>query len=456
MTEPLPPPPPLAPAEWLAANGQFLAASVGWVREVLRQHAQAAPDGAAGKPQAPQATPDTAARALRRADDLAATVPPPALVTLGQRAALTRFEQDILLMCAAAELDPSIRGLCAAAQGNPAMTYPTFALAMTVLPARAWDALAPGGRLRDLRLIEVNRPWGESLISSPLRTDERIVNYLKGLDHLDARLSPLTRPVPESDEHLLPPSHLAAVAVIAAHLAVGAGVVQLTGPDQASALTVASAATARAGLRLLRMPAATVPRSPAEAEDLTRLWQREGMLSDIALCVDVGDNPAADPAGTATDLAAFTERLAIPVLVRARESLPAFGPRGLVLDIQVFPRKLACCSHGCCLSGGATGERKVPPKPAVRDSSTGTFRYQIDRVLKPGPVRAQSSGRRHVAREQRRSWQSGQCAWHAPGLPDPHPARQPGRCHTPALNQDPERDPRVGQRQPSTPMKDQG
>jgi hypothetical protein len=385
------PPPPPAPAEWLAANGQFLAASVGWVREVLRQHAPAAPDGAAGKPHGaagkppgPQATPDAAARALRHADDLAATVPPPALVTLGQRAALTRFERDILLMCAAAELDPSIRGLCAAAQGNPAMTYPTFALAMTVLPAPAWDALAPGGRLRDLRLIEVNRPWGESLISSPLRTDERIVNYLKGLDHLDARLSALARPVPESDEHLLPPSHLAAVTAIAVHLAVGAGVVQLTGPDQASALTVATAATARAGLRLLRMPAATVPRSPAEAEDLTRLWQREGMLSDIALCVDVGDNPAADPAGTATDLAAFTDRLAIPVLVRAREGLPALGPRGLLLDIdpptmaerhQAWQRYLPA-GHG---QGGqqASGREDVTASP---DALAAQFAVDIPTI----------------------------------------------------------------------------
>ncbi len=31
--------------------------------------------------------------------------------------------------------------------------------------------------------------------------------------------------------------------------------------------------------------------------------------------------------------------------------------------VHVFPRKLACCSHGCCLSGGVVDERKVPPDP---------------------------------------------------------------------------------------------
>ena len=37
-----------------------------------------------------------------------------------------------------------------------------------------------------------------------------------------------------------------------------------------------------------------------------------------------------------------------------------------------------------------------------------------------------------------------------------HPARQPGHRHTPALNPDPEHGPEIIQRQPSTPMKDQG
>ena len=180
-------------SEWLTANGEFLAASLAWLRELLRQHAQARPQAAATGKQASAGAAEGRLGALAAtAEDAAAgCVPPPALVALAQRTGLSRFEHDVLLLCAATELDPSIRGLCAAVHGNDAMAYPTFALALTVLPDPAWEALAPYGALREQRLIQVDRPRGESLISSPLRTDERIVNHLKGLDHIDARLHPL-------------------------------------------------------------------------------------------------------------------------------------------------------------------------------------------------------------------------------------------------------------------------
>ena len=250
-------------SQWLAANGEFLAASLAWLRELLRQHAQAEPQAPAGKGTAGTAA---AAGAQARLGALAAAaeqaaarcVPPPALVTLAERTGLSRFEHDVLLLCAATELDPSIRGLCAAVHGNEVMGYPTFALALTVLPDPAWEALSPDGALREQRLIQVDRVRGESLISAPLHTDERIVNHLKGLDHVDARLHPLLQPAAAADEHLLPASHLAAVTPVAACLTDGP-VAQLAGPDRSSAMLVASAAAARAGLQLYVMPGSVLP-----------------------------------------------------------------------------------------------------------------------------------------------------------------------------------------------------
>lgn len=317
-------------SEWLAANGEFLAASLAWLRELLRQHAQARPQtAAAGTKAAAGATENRLAALAAAAEDAAAgSVPPPALVALAQRTGLSRFEHDVLLLCAATELDPSIRGLCAAVHGNDAMAYPTFALALTVLPDPAWEALAPDGALREQRLIEVDRPRGESLISSPLRTDERIVNHLKGLDHIDARLHPLLQPTEAADEHLLPASHLRAVDPVAACLA-GGPAAQLVGPDRSSAMLVASAAAARAGLQLYTMPGSVLPASPEEIDELARLWHRERALSPVALCVEV------DPAGRDADAAAaFVTRLSTPVLVRARESVPALDGHGVVLDID--------------------------------------------------------------------------------------------------------------------------
>jgi hypothetical protein len=315
-------------SEWLAANGEFLAASVAWLRELLGQHAQARPAAAASAATSGAAEDRLGVLAGAAQDAAARCVPPPALVTLGQRTGLSRFEQDVLLLCAATELDPSIRALCAGVHGHDAMAYPTFALALTVLPDPAWEALSPEGALREQRLIEIDRAGGESLISSPLRTDERIVNHLKGLDHLDARLRPLLRPAAAADEHLLPASHLRAVAPVAGCLA-GGPAAQLVGPDRPSAMLVASAAAARAGVQLYVMPGSVLPTSPEEIDELARLWHREWALSPVALCIEV------DPVGRDADAAAaLVTRLTTPVLVRAREAVPALDGHGLVLDVD--------------------------------------------------------------------------------------------------------------------------
>jgi hypothetical protein len=316
---------PVTRSDWLAANGEFLAASIAWLRELLRQHGQPGPEAPAEPPSR-----DRLAALATAVAHTASSTPPPALVSLAQRVGLTRFERDVLLLCAAAELDPSIRALYADVHGNQAMPYPTFALALTVLPDPAWEALSPEGALREWRLIEISRPWGESLISSPLRTDERMVNHLKGLDHLDTRLNALLQPVPPASEQLLPASHLAAVEPVAQCLSNGP-VVQLVGPDRASAMLVASAAAARAGRQLCLMPSAVLPQSPDELDELARLWRREAALSPVALCVDVDS----DGAGRDADLtAALVTRLASPVLIRARESVPGVNAHGMLLDID--------------------------------------------------------------------------------------------------------------------------
>ena len=338
---------PLSRQAWLTANGEFLAASVAWIRELLREQAMKAPatsgpqaaTGQAAAAAAGQA--GQAAELARHVDQLAGQAPPPALVTLAARLGLSRFERDVLLLCATAELDPSVRGLCAAAHGNEAMTYPTFALALTALPDPAWDALTPDGPLRTWRLIEVSQARGEALVGAPLRTDERIVNYLKGIDHLDARLRALVQPAPPADAALLADSQAAAAESVAAQLGAGqpAGpvrpVIQLAGPDRRGALVVASAAAARAGRQLYLMPAEVLPGSPDELDDLARLWYREATLSPVLLCVDGdGADATTGPPARDADLAAFATRLGVPVLIRAREALPALSGYGPLLDID--------------------------------------------------------------------------------------------------------------------------
>ena len=140
-------------------------------------------------------TPDALLEAATARADAALIDPQPALLTLAARFGLSLFERDVLLLCVAAELDPAIGALFAAVQGGAAHTLPTFGLAFYLLDEPAWDALAPLGRLRGLRLVEVNQPGATPLTSSALRADERIVNYVKGLTVLDERLALLLSPV---------------------------------------------------------------------------------------------------------------------------------------------------------------------------------------------------------------------------------------------------------------------
>ncbi|HEY4592873.1 MAG TPA: ATP-binding protein, partial [Thermoanaerobaculia bacterium] len=220
-------------ADWPQANDAFLSAALAWLRlrlERLAAWEQPAVTPAVSPP--PAASPQTTSfreRFLRRspaetappvlalppaseavteaqiadaAKAMAAAEesdPPPALVLLAQRFGLSRFERDVLLLCAALELDTRIAPLCARAQDDPSRPYPTFALALTLFDDPAWDVLSPERPLRHWRFLEINQPGAQPLVTSALRADERIVNFIKGLSYLDDRLTPLIMPVEPPD-----------------------------------------------------------------------------------------------------------------------------------------------------------------------------------------------------------------------------------------------------------------
>ena len=246
---------------------------------------------------------EIAQAAAKMATTESQTQPSPALVMLAQRLGLTRFEQEILLLCAAMELDTGIAGLCAKAQGDPSKSFPTFALALSLFDEAAWDALSPEGPLRYWRLLEINQPGAQPLTTSALRADERIVNFMKGLNYLDDRLAPLLVPlqVPAYQANL-PASQLEAVGKIVKQLENSADTgriptIQLLGPDAPSKHLVAWHAASVLGLRVYRLPCGFLPGQAAESETLARLWQRESLLLPIALYLDTQDSEA----GAATE-----------------------------------------------------------------------------------------------------------------------------------------------------------
>ncbi|HVF66435.1 MAG TPA: ATP-binding protein [Pyrinomonadaceae bacterium] len=320
--------------EWQQGNERFLSSALAWLRLRLERAAHAgseqptvgyasapaadapAPrrrlfrrnsDPAAPRPEVlmlppARVTEEQVAEAAKAMEEAASAItPPPALVLLAQRFGLSRFERDLLLLCAATELDTRIGPLCDLAQGSWGRAHPTFALAMTLFEEPAWDVLSPERPLRYWRMIEITQQGASPLTTSPLSADEWVVNYLKGLNYIDDRLSPLLVPleVPAGGMEL-PRSQREQVeqvmrSVGGASASERLPVVQLLGPDSPSKRLVAWHAAAALGLNLYRMPVRLLPAQAVELETLARLWQRQSLLLPVSLYIDAHDASPAQP-----------------------------------------------------------------------------------------------------------------------------------------------------------------
>jgi hypothetical protein len=222
----------------------------------------------------------------QEAISIAATMTsPPALDQLSTEFSLSAFERDLLLLCAGIELDPEFSELCCQNPQRAQLLTPTLRLAMATLPGAHWAAIAPASPLRRWRLIEIDR--GETLASSPMRIDERLLHHLVGISYLDERLANFFQLVPRPDS--LPGSYRASAELIAESLSGDSPIIHLTGDWQAGKRKLAAASCAAVGLRLYSLAAADIPATSVERETLTRLWQRESVLLRSALLLDADD-----------------------------------------------------------------------------------------------------------------------------------------------------------------------
>jgi AAA+ superfamily predicted ATPase len=272
------------PLHWQQENTRYLSLAIAWLRLRLQRLI-------------PDATVTEAEIADAEVLMLEAEVlePPPALIALSSILELTRFEQSLLLLCAAMELDTEITSFCAKIQGE-SQPYPTYALALGLFDNPIWDVVSPERPLRSWRLLEIHQSGVQPLTVSPIKADERIVSYIKGLNYLDDRLSSLLSPLPlpATEEDLtnsLAPSQQQVAAAIAHQLYAAIHwhalpVVQLLGRDRTSKQQVALCVATRFDLPLYRMRVELLPSHASELENLIRLWQREVQLYPVALYLD--------------------------------------------------------------------------------------------------------------------------------------------------------------------------
>jgi hypothetical protein len=222
--------------------------------------------------------------------------PPPAFETLCALFDLSPFERDILLLCAGMELDATFASACAAAQRDPQQAFPTFSLALAVLPQAYWSALKPDAPLRYWRLIEFTPTGGSCsapLTTRPLRIDERVLHYLTGVEQLDERLMNLFEPV--TPAQALMPAHQA-ISQRIAHLWSTAArqtlppAILLYHSDGATARAIAANACAHLGLNIHSVNAHSLPSNSNDLSLLIRLWERESRLRPGAVLLDCDDD----------------------------------------------------------------------------------------------------------------------------------------------------------------------
>ena len=230
-----------------------------------------------------------ARRAAALAEEMAADTAPPALLRLTERCELSEFERDVVLLAAAADLDPLFGPLFAHAQDDATRIRPTPGLAGSLLGAEgARDAsldavarFAPGAPLRRLRLITLDPGGGFGI-------EERLLHYLLGVEDSDARIArcwtPMATALVSSDTHALAGRLARWLAPRRNH----AGAINLVGTDGCGRAHLASAVCARMGRPLWRIDADAVRALGSSTDDVSVLL-REMTLAGAAVVLEAGD-----------------------------------------------------------------------------------------------------------------------------------------------------------------------
>ncbi|MEH2282165.1 MAG: ATP-binding protein [Nostoc sp.] len=298
---------------WDEANQRYLSAALAVVRSILENHTTREQNQPEEKDQ------EHLQQALQSA---AAAMPAPsALDRVCKMFSLSSFERDLLLLCAAMELNGDFAKLCAIIHGDSQRAYPTLSLALAAFPNVHWDAIAPNAPLRHWRLIQIGD--GHALTLSPIRIDERILHYLTGIQYLDERLAGIIEPLEEVSD--LVPSHQdlaerVAAVWLQAYKVNSLPVVQLCSTETASQRAIAARICQLQGLNLWVMPAQVIPLAPGELDNLIRLWTRETILSKSALLIDCNQLDTNDTARL-NAIARFIERTKGFLIVTSRERI---------------------------------------------------------------------------------------------------------------------------------------
>lgn len=252
----------------------------------------------------------------------------PALEVLVRLFSLTPFERNVLLLCMAPELDPTIERLYAYVQDDVSRKYATPHLALTLFGSdgtellEARNSFLPEEPLRRFHLVTLESGMVSAAMhgSSKLGLDERIGNYMRAVNRLDERITDLLGPVRPV---LMASPHERLVDQLEDFYRSGVGkdvwpAINLVGPPGAGRQAVARSLCDRLGLQLYVLDTNKLPVSGPESQKMLRLLEREAVLSQFAVYLEISDGTLTDK-GAAASLSDVIERLNVFAFVASRQ-----------------------------------------------------------------------------------------------------------------------------------------
>jgi hypothetical protein len=358
--------------DWLELNQRALSAELERVAWRLRAHASADEDA-----------PPEAQR-------------PPTVQTLVDAFGLSPFERDVLLLCAGCELQESFAALCAQASGPERRARPSFGLALAALPGAHWSAVAPVAPLRRWRLVELER--ADTLATSLLRIDERILHHLTGLSYLDGRIAPLISrdAVPES----LPHSELKAARRVTAALTrpEPSPMILVCGADPPVRAEIAAYALGSAGMQPHTISAGELPAQADERELLARLWEREAVLAGGGLHIVLDSDSEIE---FVRRTLGFVTALGVGAIVSCSEPPAPLAGRG----VRVDARRPSVAEQR--LVWQATLRERAPSVNGALDRVVAQFDFGAQEILAAAAALTEDGDERELWSACRRQARSG-------------------------------------------------
>jgi len=135
----------MPPSTWADRNARHVQAAAAALRTLVERSLGQANDQN-GKPASDPAALDAYRRAVDASEESAPV--PSAVGLLCRNLRFSEIERDVLLLCAAVEVDPQLASQCAAAEGRP-----TLAFALNLFAPGSWTAVSPSGPLIRYRIV---------------------------------------------------------------------------------------------------------------------------------------------------------------------------------------------------------------------------------------------------------------------------------------------------------------